>query len=84
MDKLVIKNNWESYEYYVNGIRINPYDINTIFDEFNQSYKVSHKLEDESYNDMGHQYTTTRIILVVKHPLGEIIIRPESEVYLKS
>lgn len=82
MRRLTIKNNWESYEYYAEGVKINPKDIQFIYDINGNKYSVKHKGETKSYNDMGHTYSADRIILCVEHPLGTIVIRENSQVFI--
>jgi len=83
MKRVKIKNNWESYEYYIGETKLNPKDIKIIYDNAGNKYEVTHKNERKSYNDMGHTYSAERIILCVNHPLGEIILREKSEFYVE-
>ena len=83
MKKVIIRNNWENYEYFVGNTKINPNDITEVYDENGNKYDVSHRQEMKSYNDMGHTYSATRTILCVKNPLGEIILREKSIFYIK-
>jgi hypothetical protein len=83
MKKVIIKNNWEDYEYYVGNTKINPKEIQVVCDKNGNEYNVVHKQETKSYNDMGHTYSATRIVLCVNHPLGEVILREKSEFYIK-
>ncbi len=82
MKRLTIKNNWESYEYYADGAKVNPKDIQFIYDSNGNKYEVKHKKETKSYNDMGHIYYADRIVLCVKHPLGTMEIRENSQVFI--
>lgn len=83
MKKVIIKNNWENYEYYTDNGKIDPKNITEIYDKEGNKYSVKYKKEFASYSDMGHKYDTSRIILYVDHPLGTIILREKSEFYIE-
>lgn len=82
MKQVKIKNNWESYDYYVNNECINPFDITKIYDHNGNMYTVSHMKETVEYSDMGNRYTTSRTVLCVQHPLGLIKLNEDSEFYI--
>lgn len=83
MKRVRIKNNWGNYIYYIDGKEINPEDIKIIYDKIGNEYEVIHKTETIYYNDMGHTYPATRVILCVDYPLGKFILRENSEFYIK-
>lgn len=83
LKRLIIKNNWEGYDYFVDDRLIEPEEITHVYDKMGNLYMVTNKIEHVPYSDWGHTYYNTRVVLVVSLPLGNFILREDSEVYLK-
>ena len=56
MNILTYRNNWENDEYYVDGKRISNLKSVKINEK---EYTVAREKVSKSYNDMGHNYTST-------------------------
>lgn len=59
MKKLTVVNNWESYEWSIDGeLILTPKDIKKVMIN-GKKYKVEWQLKTVYYSDMGHAYPAT-------------------------
>jgi hypothetical protein len=72
MKRITVKNNWEHYQYYIDGELIeNPIKsikhiaIRWPNDKVIKYHNVKWFRENKSYNDMGHTYDTFRDIMAI-------------------
>lgn len=73
-----VRNDWERRTYYLNGVKIDPYDIKYIIIN-GQICAVKAQSKSVSYSDHGHTYyTETDVLLVYVGVLDEWIEMPAS------
>ena len=82
MKRLEIRNNWEVYDYFIDNVKIDPLEISEVKDGVGNIYTVNHRAEYSSYSDHASTCSVTRSVLVIQHPLGEVVLRPRSQVFI--